>query len=74
MSESSYEGGQVVVYKVYRLSEGGKHAIYASWAEVESEFDGAEFGDRIIVELGAMTPQAIYNEVRALLEAAQKQR
>ena len=53
MSESK------VVYKVYRPEEGAKHAVYTSWAEVKSEFDGAEFGDRIIVEMGAMTAQEI---------------
>lgn len=42
----------VTVYKVYRSGEGAKHAVYTQWDGVEVEFDGAEFGDRIIVEMG----------------------
>lgn len=56
---ASTERDHVTVYKVFRVGEGGKHAVYTKWCEVESEFDGAEFGDRIIVEMASMTEQEV---------------
>ena len=43
------------VYVVTRPESGGKFAVYRSWGEVESEFDGAELGDTIHVALKNMT-------------------
>lgn len=47
------------VYKVTRPGYGNMHCIYRDWAEAGSEFDGAEVGDVIHVELVEMTEKEL---------------
>lgn len=45
----------IKVYRVRRLDCGPEHCVYRTWAEVESEFDGADNGDLIQVQMMMMT-------------------
>lgn len=48
----------MTVYKVTRPDLGTKQSCaYRNFAEIASEFDGAETGDRITVELDEMSEQ-----------------
>jgi hypothetical protein len=54
------EAGKVRIFKVFRPDEGGKYWVTRDWASIlDGEFDGAQNGDRIIIELGEMTEHAI---------------
>jgi hypothetical protein len=46
----------ITVYKVTRPDYGKQFCIYQSWTDVASEFDGADWGDIIHVEIARMTP------------------
>ena len=46
---------QLKVYKVTRPDFGNQYCVFRSWGEVESEFDGAENGDTIHVQMMEMT-------------------
>jgi hypothetical protein len=47
------------VFEVMRPDCGTNFCVYQSWAEVESEFDGAELGDTIHVTLKNMTKEEL---------------
>ena len=48
------------VYKVFRPDEGGKHWVTRDFQTIaDSEFDGAEVGDRVVIELGEMSEAEI---------------
>lgn len=47
------------VYKVTRPDCGSQWCIYHDWASVHSEFDGAEVGDVIHVELIELTEKEL---------------
>jgi hypothetical protein len=49
------------VFVVTRPDSGGKFCVYRSWAEVETEFDGAELGSIIHVSLQEMTQKELDN-------------
>jgi hypothetical protein len=59
MCDSEIDETKVRVFKVFRPDCGGLHWVTENWDAVTSEWDGAEDGDRIIVELGTMTRDAI---------------
>jgi hypothetical protein len=59
MCDSGVDETKVRVYKVFRPDCGNQHWVTEEWGDVSSEFDGAEDGDRIVVELGTMTKDAI---------------
>jgi hypothetical protein len=46
---------QIKVYRVRRPDCGLQHCVYRTWGEVENEFDGADNGDMIHVEMMMMT-------------------
>jgi hypothetical protein len=46
----------ITVYKVTRPDSGSQYCIYRNWADVETEFDGADWGDIIHIETARMTP------------------
>jgi hypothetical protein len=47
------------VYKVTRPDSGTQFCVYRKWSDVESEFDGADWGDTIHVELMSMTEKEL---------------
>jgi hypothetical protein len=47
------------VFKVTRPDCGNQSCIYRDWVEVASEFDGAELGDVIHVELVEMSEKEL---------------
>jgi hypothetical protein len=51
------------VYKVTRPEFLNQFCVYRSWAEVESEFDGAEDGDIINIQTETMT-QADFDKLK----------
>jgi hypothetical protein len=57
MCDSGVEEKKVRVFKVFRPDTGNtNHCVYRDWETLRDvEFDGAEIGDRIIIELGEMT-------------------
>lgn len=47
------------VFKVTRPDHGKANCIHREWDSVESEFDGAELGEQIIVELVEMSAKQL---------------
>jgi len=47
------------VYEVTRADHGKQSCIFHSWEEVESEFDGAELGESIVVTMKNMTQEEL---------------
>jgi hypothetical protein len=60
--EAAVSEEQIKVYRVRRPDCGLQHCVYREWAEVESEFYGADNGDIIHVEMICMT-QAEFDEL-----------
>lgn len=49
-------------YRITRPDLGDtRSCVYRDWATVEAEFDGAEVGDKITVELVEMTKEQLDN-------------
>jgi hypothetical protein len=49
-----------MAFKVTRPKTHGKlSCTYSDWTAIESEFDGAEFGESITVELVDLTPEQV---------------
>jgi len=46
---------QIKAYKVTRPEFLNQYVVYRSWGEVEAEFDGAEYGDTIHIQMVTMT-------------------
>jgi hypothetical protein len=55
MVDSGTNDQKVTVWRVNRPDYGAKFCIFRSWGDVESEFDGADFGDEITVTMMQMT-------------------
>lgn len=62
MCDSGVDETKVRVFKVMRPDYGKKWCVFRDWASVaDAEFDGAEIGDQIIVELAEMTQHELEN-------------
>jgi hypothetical protein len=62
MCDSGIDETKVRVYKVFRPDCGKQHWVTEDWKSIlDAEFDGSQDGDRIVIEIGTMTRDAIAN-------------
>lgn len=61
MCDSGTNDQKVTAFKVNRPDYGNKWCIFRAWGDVESEFDGADYGDSITVTMIQMTQDELDN-------------